>query len=120
MTTTVVIAEPRRMRFALAMLACAVASLLAVALSPSAAAKEEVHKTLREFGPSGQYTLYISQKRQAKARIFHSRRAGAFLILDSDYGKPWLVLPRDKKVATVPAAAVLNADSRSIDLKADV
>ncbi len=113
------VAEPRRVRCALVTLACVLTTLL-LSAPRLATGDDEAHKTLREFGPSGQYTLHISKKLQKKARIFHSRRAGAFLILDSDYGKPWLVLPREKKVATVPADAVIEEKDKSIHLKADV
>jgi thiol-disulfide isomerase/thioredoxin len=106
-----------RLRAPLLALLCAVGGLLACAAP--AHADDDAHKTLREFGRSGQYTLYISKKVQRKARIFHSRRAGAFLILDTDYGKPWLILPREKKVATVAADAILDDKAQRIDLKAD-
>ncbi|MDJ0522529.1 MAG: thioredoxin family protein [Planctomycetota bacterium] len=106
-----------RSRSALFVAVCAFAFFFAA--TPRDASADDVHKSLRDFGRSGQYTLYISQKVQKKARIFHSRRAGAFLILDSDFGKPWLVLPRQRKVATVPADALVDPKAKTINLKAD-
>jgi len=85
---------------------------------PRAFADEELHATLREFNRTGQYTLYVSTVQQKDARIYHSKRAGAFLVLDSDYKKPWLILPRTKKIATVDADKVVNATDKSADLTA--
>ena len=95
----------------------ALVALLA-GVAPVASADEEVHATLRDFTRTTQYTLYVSGEVQKDARIYHSRRAGAFLVLDSDYKKPWLILPREKKVVTVESDQVLGASDKRADLSA--
>jgi len=84
-----------------------------------AQADDPIHPLLREFFRTGRYALYISAKEQRKARIFHSRRAGAFLILDSDYGRALLIEPRVKKVVALSADEVAQRPDGGMDVVAD-
>jgi len=98
-----------------------VVSFLAVtALAISPARAEKAHKTLRDFVRTGKYILFVSRKQQKKVRIYHSKRGGAFLILDSDFGKPFVILPREKRVATLAKDQVVNLSDKKADLAATV
>ncbi len=102
-----------------AIVAFLVAFLVVTALFLVPARAEKAHKTLRDFIRTGKYTLFVSRKQQKKARIYHSKRGGAFLILGSDFGKPFVILPREKRVATVKEADVVNLSDKKADLGAD-
>jgi thiol-disulfide isomerase/thioredoxin len=97
------------------------ALLAALLLAPaSAGADPTLHETLREFYRTGKWIIYISNEEQKDARIYHSRRAGAFLILDSGYEKPLLIEPREKLVSALPEDKVVERKDKGLDIAADV
>lgn len=75
-----------------------------------------IHPTLREFYRTGKYAIFIDGKAQHAARIFQSRRAGGFLVLDTDYGKPLLFLPRQRVVSTVSIDDVPLRPDKGMDV----
>ena len=81
-------------------------------------AEDPIHPELREFFRTGKYALYISGTEQAKARFFHSRRAGAFLILGSDFGQALLIRPRAKTVTALSPDDVAERPDGGMDVVA--
>lgn len=106
----------RRLLACLIVLAFASASLLHPL---SAVADDPIHPELREFFPTGKYVLYISGKAQGKARILYSRKAGAFLILGSDYGRALLLQPKTKTVSAIDEDDAARRPDKGIDVVAD-
>lgn len=101
----------RRIRlFTLALL---IAGLVA---APDADAKDEVHKRWRDFSPSGTYVLVKDRETQKEAVILHSRRAAAFLILNSGYKDALLLEARTSTVSKVEAKQVKRRDDGGADL----
>ena len=90
-------------------------------LAPRAASADDqiIHATFREFYRTGKYTLYIDGTDQEDARIYQSRRAGAFLVLGSSHGKALLLEPREKTVSDVPIAQVAERPDKGVDLVKD-
>jgi thiol-disulfide isomerase/thioredoxin len=88
---------------------------------PTARADPEpkIDATLREFYRTGKWIIYIDNDVQKKAHIYHSRRAGAFLITQTKYGKPILIQPRERKVSSVPADAVKERSDDGRDIVED-
>ncbi|MDF1701012.1 MAG: thioredoxin family protein [Planctomycetota bacterium] len=94
--------------------------VLASGLPSTASADDQViHETMREFYRTGKYVMYVSGERQAEARIYHSRRAGAFLVLGSAYGKPLVIQPREKTVSELGADEVAERPDKGVDVVAD-
>lgn len=83
-----------------------------------AAADDPIHAELREFFPTGKYVLYISGKAQKNARILHSRKAGAFLILGSDFGRALLIQPKTKTVSAIDEDDAAQRPDKGIDIVA--
>lgn len=100
---------------ALVLLCGAVAALL-----PRAASADDglTHPELREFFRTGKYVMYISGEVQSKAPVYHSRRAGAFLVTDTSYGKPLLIQPREQIISTVKADEIAVRPDKGVDLVA--
>jgi thiol-disulfide isomerase/thioredoxin len=89
-------------------------------IAPAAAADDElIHETLREFYRSGKYVLYIDGQADTKSRIYHSRRAGAFLVLGSSYGKPLLVQPRETTISALSEDQVAERPDKGVDVLAE-
>ncbi len=78
-----------------------------------------IHETFREFFRTGRYILYIGGTLQDDARIYQSRRAGAFLVLGSSHGKALLIQPREKVVSDVPVAEIAQRPDKGVDLVRD-
>lgn len=107
--------QPRSAR--LAALACAVA--LAVVLAGHAAAGDTPHATLRDFQLSGQYVLHVDGKLVSAAKIHHSRRGAAYLILADAFEDPVLVLQRTRRVESLPEASLIERETGGFDVSAD-
>lgn len=86
--------------------------------SSVAAADDPIHAELRDFFPTGKYVLYISGKPQARAHIFHSRKAGAFLITGSAFGRALLIQPRTKTVSAIDEDDAARSPDNGIDVVA--
>ncbi len=86
------------------------------ALAPQAEAKDEVHRQWRDFSPSGTYVLVKDRKPQKKAEILHSRRAAAFLILNSGYKDALLLEARTSTVSKVEVEQVKRREDGGADL----
>jgi len=99
---------------ALALAAFAVAALGGSAVRPAEAGP--LHPEWQAFFPTGKYVLYISGKLQAKARILHSRRAGAFLVMDSEYGRALLIEPKTKKVSAIDPDEIAEGPDKGLDV----
>ena len=103
----------RPLNRAAAILLCVVAALAASgAWAPAVDADEPlIHPTLREFYRTGKYAIYIDGKSQDDARIYQSRRAGAFLVVGSDHGNVLIFQPREREVNEVhPDQVALRPD----------
>ncbi|MDJ0974399.1 MAG: thioredoxin family protein [Planctomycetota bacterium] len=89
--------------------------LSSAVLSPGdAQADDEIHARWRDFAPSGTYVLVQNRKPNREAEILHSRRAAAFLILNSGYEGVLLLEPRTSSVSEVdPASVKRRADGRA-------
>lgn len=98
-------------------LAVLVAALVGVLAAPSAHA-DDAHETLKDFLRTGKFTLFVNAKEQKKARVYHSRRAGAYLIVGSSYDKPILIQPREKLVSSLTEAEVVNLSDKKADVAA--
>ena len=83
-----------------------------------AAPADPIHSELREFFLTGKYILYISQKAQ-NAKIYHSRGAGAFLVLGSDFGRALLIEPKTRTVSALPEEKVARRPDGGMDVVAD-
>jgi thiol-disulfide isomerase/thioredoxin len=81
-----------------------------------AIADDPIHSELREFFATGKYVLYLGGTLQREASILHSRKAGAFLILGSDYGRALLIEPRTKTVSALPPDQVALRPDKGYDL----
>ncbi len=108
--------NPRRALVRLAAIVLSLAAMGSVGLAGAAADEQLTHETLREFYRTGKYRMFISGKAQADARIYHSRRAGAFLVLASDYGKPLLIQPREKVISALKEDEVAERPDKGVDL----
>ncbi|MDA1194692.1 MAG: thioredoxin family protein [Planctomycetota bacterium] len=106
-------------RFRLSRLILGIALGLACLPVATARADEVIHEQLREFYRIGKYVLFISGEEQSDARIYHSRRAGAFLIVGSSYNKPLLVRPVEKTISAVPEDKVAERPDKGMDIVAD-
>ena len=90
-----------------------------VMLAPArASADDTIDETLREFYRTGKWILYVSGEVQKQARVYHSRRAGAFLIMGSSYDQPLLIEPREKKVSSLPEDQVAVRPDKGLDVVA--
>jgi len=90
----------------------------ALNLERAAAKQDPIHAELREFFPTGKYTLFISGRQQTGSRIYHSRRAGAFLVTGSDYGRALLIEPKKKTVSAVHDDSVAQRPDKGVDVVA--
>lgn len=102
--------------------ACCLAAAIALSLGFAfgRAAAEEAHDLLKGFERSGQYVLLVDGKRFEDARIYHSRLAAAYLIMDGPYEAPLLISPRTRLVQKVEISKVYERDDGLIYLLADV
>ena len=89
-------------------------------LASSTGAEPAFHGVLRNFQRSGRYVLFVNGKAEPKARVYHSRRGSAFLVLAAALRSPILLRARSKRVERVPEDAVLQGYDDVIDLRADV
>ena len=83
------------------------------------AAPDPTHPELREFFPTGKYVLVLGGKQESGARILHSRKAGAFLILRSSYGRALLIQPKGKIVSAIDEDQVAARPDGGVDVVAD-
>ncbi len=93
-------------------------ALLALGVS-SAVAEDAPHATLQDFQLSGQYVLHADGKRVSAAKIYHSRRGAAYLVVTDVFEEPVLVLQRTRRVEGVEPEALLERENGGIDLAAD-
>lgn len=109
--------DASRIRVLIALLAC-IAFVAGSATDMRSASADEtlIHPSLREFFRVGRYDMYINGSQQSTARIYQSRRAGAFLVTGSSYGKPLLLQPREKLVSTVPAEQIAERPDKGLDV----
>jgi thiol-disulfide isomerase/thioredoxin len=99
-----------------------VASLVGVAavVLNLPAARSQSHQVLREFLPTGKYVVYINGDLDREAEILYSQRAAAILVLESDFGAPFLIQPRTRSVDRLPKEDLLPQEDGSLDLSEDV
>ena len=108
----------RRVSLSLTTVLCLL--LTSAALSPSdAQADDKIHARWRDFAPSGTYVLVQNRQQNRTAEILHSRRAAAFLILNSGYEGVLLLEPRTSSVSKVDPASVKRREDGGADLTAD-
>lgn len=107
--------SPRR-RLTLALAAGLLLSTLPVA---TAGAQVPADAVLRDFQPTGDYLLVVDGKLVAKAEIYSSQRAAAFLILASTFESPVLLSPRSGTVESVDLMKVVKKADGTIDILAD-
>ena len=100
-----------------ALLPTLIAACVVILAAPTAHA-DDAHKTLKDFARTGKFTLFINAKDQKKARIYHSRRAGAYLIVGSSFEKPILIQPRQKLVSVLKKNEVVNLSDKKADVAA--
>jgi thiol-disulfide isomerase/thioredoxin len=103
-----------------AALAALAACLFAWCGAGALRAEEDAHALLKGFQRSGKYILLVDGTKAEKARIFHSRLAASYLILDAGLGSPLLVSPRTRSVQTVPEKMVVEREDGNVYLLADV
>ncbi|MHC5009770.1 MAG: thioredoxin domain-containing protein [Planctomycetota bacterium] len=107
----------RTRTLALATLSALLMTLLGTSLR---SAEADPHRLLRDFYPSGKYILYVSGELDTGARICHSQRGAAYLILDSAYGRPFLIQPRTRSVDVVPEDGIIENTNGTVDIDASV
>ena len=105
-------------RGARARVVAVLALLVAAVLVPSAVLAEP-HPELRDFLPSGHYVLHVDGKLAPKAKIYHSKRAAAYLILDDAFEVGVLVMPRNGCVEAVDKDKVEGRDDDGLDVTRD-
>ena len=106
-----------RARLALLSFVLCLTASFALALPAAAEPPDDpLHPELRDFFRTGKYVLFISGKEQKNAKIYHSRRAGAFLITGSDYGRALLVEPKVKKLSAIDEAEVALSPNLGVDV----
>ena len=93
--------------------------VLAAALGSGAVARAEPHAELRDFLPSGHYVLEVDGKGISGARILHSERAGAYLVITDAFDTAVLVMPRTGCIEAVEADQMTEREDGGIDLKVD-
>lgn len=82
-------------------------------------AEDGVHARWRDFAPSGTYILVQDREPNREAEILHSRRAAAFLILNSGFEDALLLEARTSTVSKVDPSAVKRHPDGRADLAAD-
>ena len=87
---------------------------------PAAADEPLVHPVLREFYRTGKFVLYVSGDPQKDAQIYQSRRAGGFLVLGSDHGRPLLFLPRERVIQAIGETDYALRPDGGVDVLAEV
>ena len=96
-----------------------VCALLLAIVVTSPRASAEPHPELRDFLPSGHYVLHVEGKLAAKATIYHSKRAAAYLIVDDAFDVGVLVMPRNGCVEAVDTDKVEARDDGGLDVTRD-
>ncbi len=99
---------------------CPVLLGLLCALAGTAEAEAKPHPLLKGFERSGQYILQVDGKHYKEARLYHSRLAAAFLIMNGPYEAPLLISPRTRVVQKVAIDKVFERDDGLIYLLDDV
>ncbi len=89
------------------------------ALAAPLLAQMQADSLFRDFEPIGEYQFELGGEVLAKAEIFQSRRAAAFLVLAPELSSPLLINPRTKSVESVHLMKVARQQDGSIDLLAD-
>jgi hypothetical protein len=93
-------------------------AILVGGLGPDPACAEP-HPDLREFLPTGTYVLQVEGKAAPKAKIFHSTKATAYLILDDAFDVGVLLLQRNRCVEAVDKEKIEDRDDGGIDVTRD-
>ena len=94
------------------------AVLLGLGGPGSARAEDVPHATLQDFQLSGQYVLHADGKLVSDAKIYHSKRGAAYLIVADPLESPVLVLQRTRRVEEVEAADLLERTDGGLDVAA--
>lgn len=92
---------------------------LLVLLTGTASADTSIHTRWQDFKPSGTYVFTQGDKQVDEARIYHSRRAAAFLVTEIEFDGVLLLEPRKSAVSKVAKDAVVKAKDGTYALKAD-
>ena len=99
-----------------ARLAVLVGVLLLVGGAVAARADGQAHPTLQDFQLSGQYVLHVEGKLDSDARIYHSRRGAAYLIVAEAFETPVAVLQRKRRVEGIDGEGLLERDDGGYDV----
>lgn len=92
--------------------------VVGLALALPAAIGAQASYSIGDFEPVG-YVLEIDGQTVARAEIFQSRAAGAFLILTSDLSAPVMVRLRDAQVVTVNLMKINRTADGRVELLPD-
>lgn len=88
--------------------------LLCVLLVAPPATADDADPVLREFYPTGEYDLFVDGAK-TDAEILFSRRAAAYVVAPAGNGRMFLLLQRQRRVASIPAK-VIRRENGDVDL----
>lgn len=94
------------------------AALICALVTGAAEAKDEVHKTYKGFAPSGKYVVMKGKDVVKDAELFHSKRAAAYLLVNTGYDHALLLEPRLRRVSSVEDTGIKRNKDGSADLLA--